>query len=232
MIRKLARILTWMFIAYTVYAFVVVEGVLAIQQDPFDCKLKGDFVIPISRGEIVRSDKAFEDSVIGPLAVSIPSGTYRITLASFDDHDETDSTQPNESWFLLLSNGQATSAISDLPDADRFITEVVNEGMVIRDAIIEVTAVHVVFPDKRSPNSVVPLCASFTLIQEPTATPTTNPTATEIPPTATLPSPTETSVPTATSIPPTSTPKPTWTPQIVPTYCHPETGTCTDGGTG
>ncbi len=193
-------------------------------QDPFACGL-GGIEVPISRGEIVRSDKTENDARLGPIAADIPAGTYRIELASFDDHDESDSTQPNESWFLELGNGQRTGSISDLPDKDQFIREIIHESFEINGGIKTITAVHSVYPDKSSPNSVVPLCASFTLLEE--ATPIV--TATEAP-TATLPPATSTPDPTATSVPATLTP--TWTPQVVPTYCHPDTGTCTDGGTG
>ena len=99
---------------------------------------------------------------------------------------------------------------------------------------MKVWAIHRFHPDKSSPNSVTPVCAAFTLIQEPTATATA--TNTGIPatatPTATLPPATETPEPTAT-IEPTETPKPpTPTNDPIPTYCNPDTGNCTNAGNG
>jgi hypothetical protein len=203
--------------------FVFGFGFAVIQQ-PVNCSFVGGGVIAFPEKKI-RTDKTEAESVTETVSVSLATGTYEIWLESYDEHDQTDATQPNEQWHVLFGNGQVSGTIRDLDDKEVQISEMVNSAFVLTDAISEVTAVHSFYPDKSSPNSVVPVCASFVRIDQPTVTPTT----TDEPPTATI-EPTATAIATGT-LEPSATPAPTFTPQAVPTYCHPDNG-CTPGGTG
>jgi hypothetical protein len=202
--------------------FVLGFGFAVIQQ-PVSCLMIKNNIVIFPEKKI-RTDKTEAESVTETVAVRLAPGTYEIWLESYDEHDQTDATQPNEQWHVLFGNGQASGTIRDLGDTEVQISEMVNGAFVLTDAISEVTAVHSFYPDKSSPNSVVPVCASFVRIDQPTVTPTT----TDEPPTATI-EPTATAIATGT-LEPSATPQPTFTPQVVPTYCGP--AGCTPGGTG
>ena len=98
----------------------------------------------------------------GPYWVTIPSGTYDITLASFDSHKETgEQGEASERWQLkMLDSGGlllgVTALTSDLPDADDVRVEKVNVGFVVPSDIAKLRPFH---PDEG--NDIRPLCAAF-----------------------------------------------------------------------
>jgi hypothetical protein len=127
--------------------------------------------------ERMRSDKSESGAKKGPFPLSLSAGTYEVTLASYDDHSaDSDPTQPKEQWYMQLRTlfGDiiaTTNDISDLPDDDDYIVEVVNTALVLGQNVKNVMAVHSAYPDKTSPNSVVPICAAFKKKQEEPKTP-------------------------------------------------------------
>ena len=54
----------------------------------------------------------------GPFAISLPAGTYDITLVAHDlhSHDSTVNTQPHEQFVVRLDNGYVSPPSADIPD--------------------------------------------------------------------------------------------------------------------
>lgn len=134
------------------------------------CSLSGgdDTTVLLFSGQGIRSDQAETDAFVS-LSASVPAGTYEITLQSYDDHSGVPEEQPNERWFLQLkrANGDiiaSTQSISDLPTDESSLVEVVETGFDLAETAVSITAMHAVYPDGTSPNSIEPICASFRLI--------------------------------------------------------------------
>ncbi|MDX1535592.1 MAG: NEW3 domain-containing protein [Candidatus Spechtbacterales bacterium] len=113
---------------------------------------------------VLRSDKE-SDREHGPVPFSLSAGTYNITLASFDDHtDKLHQTQLEEQWHLELLNGTTSvftsNDISDLPNSDNYITELVNTGAVVSINTDMIKVYHAT-DSTDSPNSIYPVCATF-----------------------------------------------------------------------
>jgi putative cell wall-binding protein len=112
----------------------------------------------------IRADLGSPEATKGPIDVSIPSGTYSITLVSYDDHVSQTTPQPQERWFVKAFSGTelvfVSNAISDLRDDLSMITETVNAAAVISSPITSIVITHDAFKDA-NPNSIVPLCVSF-----------------------------------------------------------------------
>ncbi len=159
----------------------VAAGVLLVQQQqdyeerasdrvtPLVCPLDpqaGRTIITFNE-KVLRTDKTDVDSYTGPFAVSMPQGTYKVTLVSYDNHsDKTSQQQIKEFYRLSLkgSNGNevvSSNPISDLPESQDFLTEVVNTNLTVSSPVSSVVAIHPAYPDTTSPNSVVPVCAAI-----------------------------------------------------------------------
>ncbi|KKW20076.1 MAG: hypothetical protein UY63_C0002G0035, partial [Parcubacteria group bacterium GW2011_GWA2_51_10] len=114
----------------------------------------------------IRSDQTAADAKLGPAAALLAAGTYNVTLASYDDHvSKPLDVQPNESWFVRLYDAGNTlvafsNAISDLPNNQDTLTELVQSGLVVSSPIASLDAFHAVYPDA-NPNSIVPICVAF-----------------------------------------------------------------------
>lgn len=109
---------------------------------------------------------------LGPIPVNIPAGTYNITLVSFDDHIErpNEKAQKQESWFLQAQNGQGniifeSNFISDLPEGQNILEELVQEDVKITQDIAGLLARHLLdvqgFGEGKTAESVTPVCAAF-----------------------------------------------------------------------
>jgi hypothetical protein len=156
---------------------------------------------------------------------SIQPGTYKITLASYDDHTQKpDQNQPNESWFLHIKDSSrhafvTTKAISDLPDDSDSLVEVVENSLEINQQIHYIMGQHAAHPSSE-PNTVRAVCAAFDLLSAPEESPAPTPSATpSISPTATV---------SPTSTPTTSpTPSPSSSPSVAPNPSPTQTATPT-----
>jgi hypothetical protein len=104
----------------------------------------------------------------------IPSGTYDVTLESFDYHSsKPGQTQTSESYFLrLLDESDVkivdTNAISDLLDDQDILVQKVNTNLYVGDDIGSIIAIH--FCDEStgnncdlSHNSIRSVCVAFDL---------------------------------------------------------------------
>ena len=136
------------------------------------CQLyPGDDDVLIETGDFLRSDKDQASAEGSAIDVSIPSGKYNVTLQSYDDHlSKPGQVQPNESWYLKLSDGGGvfgqTSSISDLPDDEDYLIETVDTDFVVATDIKKVQAIHTAYPDS-NPNSVRAVCALFEKVEDP-----------------------------------------------------------------
>ncbi|MDP2704955.1 MAG: DUF5011 domain-containing protein [bacterium] len=135
-------------------------------------------------GGKIRSDQTLADSMKSE-SVSLSAGTYDINLVAFDAYaDRVNVSQPQESWHLNLKNGSTDVLVTGgTPDlADNIIaatsTLLVSDA-VLADSVDTAIAVHDVYPDNTSPNSVVPVCVVFDKKSEPSQ-PKVNITASKI----------------------------------------------------
>lgn len=99
------------------------------------------------------------------ISVAIPTGTYDITLVSYDDHTAETQTQPSEQWTLHMKTADGGTAgvsnlIGDLPDGQNDITQTVNLHYYIAGPIASVTARHAIGYDQ-SNNSITAVCVAF-----------------------------------------------------------------------
>lgn len=113
-------------------------------------------------GEKIYSDRTEDEASTDPIYTTIPPGTYKITLASYDDHsDQTAPEQPAEKWRLLFYNqnnvlvGKSDST-GDLPTNIDCIEQVVDTAFTLEQTVRSVAAFHSAYPNSGSPNSVIP----------------------------------------------------------------------------
>jgi hypothetical protein len=125
-------------------------------------------IVDFSDGAKIRSDQSSSQATSGPVNTAISAGTYKVSLASFDGYvNRIGANQPNEKWFAILKSGSQTVATTgnttDLRDDLAFVkkVDVVNNTLLVSQAIDAVTAFHSVYPDNSSANSVEPVCAAF-----------------------------------------------------------------------
>ncbi len=133
----------------------------------------GAIVVDISDELLLAWDA--DKSMAGPIAVSVPAGSWDVYLTSFDDHsNKTHQSQLEEQWYLEGRLGDAvvftTGTTPDLPESTDVAWFSVG-SITTTQAIDSVVAVHAAYPDSFEPHSVAPLCAAF----YPAGTSTVNP---------------------------------------------------------
>ncbi len=128
----------------------------------------GDTTVVNFDGSRIRSDLGESRSRTDIEDVTLAAGDYKITLVSWDGYNGRQNvTQPNERYFVRLFNGNSTVAdtgsIRDVTDRVReaTMTEVVNNTLSVSQTITDIQAIHTVYPDNSSPNSLNPICAKF-----------------------------------------------------------------------
>ena len=145
----------------------VVEPEPEIGYCPLELK-DGRTIVDFSAETVrLRSDSS-ESQSKESFNVSIPAGTYDVTLVGADAYeDRVNVSQPNESYFLELFSGSASIAFTGFLDdlLDNVIaatsTTVVNTKFSIAQDIDSVVATHSVYPDTSSSNSITIVCAAF-----------------------------------------------------------------------
>jgi len=151
-------------------AFTFLPAVPASAATSVTCPLlpqSGRTIINIddASGLTLRSDRDNQKTK-GPVAVSIPAGSYDVTLVSYDDHTHKQGqVQPNEQWKLILKNSGSdvvatTASISDLPSDQDWLTEKVNSDFSVAEDVSSATAFHDAYPSGNA-NSIFPICAAF-----------------------------------------------------------------------
>ena len=175
-------------------ALLIVAGAVLIAVSPVSADgeavqcadLSFDFDT-LGQGPLTKNNPTF-----GPVAVSVPAGTYDIILVSSDPTHAPGAytDQMHESWFLVTDSGFTSPVTPDLADAD-LSTSIVINGINL-GATTQITAVWA--GQAPSFDSVHP-AVTFRCVIEPSTTTTAGPTTT-------LPA-TSTTVP--TTLPATST---------------------------
>jgi len=120
------------------------------------------------------SNQGLSEASAGPVAVDLPAGTYSVSLFSWDSYASRDtaSVQPNESFKVVLENEGGvvaeTNATTDLVDGVDAASneEEVNSDLVLSEAVTSATALHAVYPDGSSTNSLRASCAAFDLVND------------------------------------------------------------------
>jgi len=171
-------------LAILVSAFIVLIPVSANAETAPACPLlpqPGRTIIMLGAGQeksavFIRSDLTAAEATFGPVPAPIPSGTYDVTLMSWDSHfaQGLSVIQPYESFFLRLYDAgsslvASTNAISDLPADEETRIELVQTGLIISSPIASLDAIHSEFggPGASFANSIVPICAAFDLVPPP-----------------------------------------------------------------
>ncbi len=114
-------------------------------------------------GKLIVSHLSESEARTNPVDVLIPSGYYKITLASSDDHISKPTPQLKEIWHLEFYNAQGklitkSNSISDLLDEQNCFMEVVDDSLFISETVTLVYGFHGAFGDEDR-NSVVPVFA-------------------------------------------------------------------------
>ncbi len=115
------------------------------------------------------------ETYVGPVSVTVPSGTYVVSLASYDGYTgRRTAVQTSERWFLELANSTQkveSGIIADVPDPTNSdyakIEEMVNQALYIPFDVTHAYARHaVVFGgiSGTGANSLNPICASLDLV--------------------------------------------------------------------
>ena len=100
----------------------------------------------------------------GPYTISLPAGTYDITMHSFDDHVDHPGQveQTQEQWYFMLDSGYTSPASSDIPDESTSTVDTF-EGVIIGES----KAISVHHLGQGGVNSVGPTCVGFTTVVTP-----------------------------------------------------------------
>jgi len=102
----------------------------------------------------------------GPVATTLPTDNYKVTLVSYDDHTgKGGQGQTQERYFLKLINSggstvASTNSISDLAENQDWLTEQVETNFNIPQTVTSVVAFHTVYPNSGF-ESIYPICAAF-----------------------------------------------------------------------
>lgn len=139
----------------------------------------------------------------GPFDISLPAGTYDITLVSNDNHPnpEYQPAQTQEQWYVALDNGFTSPPSNDIPgDQTRTVTTFASVE------VAEATAISVHHLQSGGINSVNVECVGFTPTAPPETTTTTPPETTTTAPPETTTSTTEVTEIIEVAVPTTETP--------------------------
>lgn len=129
----------------------------------------------------------------GPFAITLPAGTYDITMLSNDNHPSPDyqPLQTQEQWYFTLSSGYVSPPTNDIPnDQTHMVTRV---GAVELASASSITVEHL---RQGNINSVNVECIGFTPVDVPDDIDIAAPTAPDEPDIAAPTAPVEVEVPT------------------------------------
>ncbi len=110
---------------------------------------------------------------IGPIAATIPAGEYTVDYVSYDNHTgHGGQNQNEETWTFTATNNNSevyTSApTADIPEETDIVTGSFGK-VTLTDSVDAITFDHTVrsWNDSTSPESVYPVCVSFTPVDQP-----------------------------------------------------------------
>jgi len=124
-------------------------------------------------GSKLRSDMNGAQAQSGPYSVALDAGTYTVETFSWDGYRGRESmNQPDESWYLEYLHNSST-VVGDSPRTSDLADNVIEahtsdnfSNVNVNQAADSVRVRHATFSDTSSPNSVVPICAAFTKVED------------------------------------------------------------------
>ncbi len=125
------------------------------------------------------------------IPVSMPAGTYNVSLQGFDSHSQHGGQNQAYEQFnvvFLNANGTSIGAVGpslDIPENQNY-SPINTRKVVINENITGIYSAHAYLNDTSSPNSLLALCAGFVAVNTPTNTPPPTPTVNPTP-TPTIP---------------------------------------------
>lgn len=154
---------TWFVGFSAIFAVIAVmhgSNAVVAQAAPLSCGAS-DYVI--EQPQILLSHDQ-GGAFIGPVAVSVPAGSYNLSTMSYEDHiGSNDPTQDNETWYFEGYNQSGdvvyTSPVTtDIPDDENYAFD--DFGVVVIPELHAIRWVHNAYPDP-SYQSVFPSCIQF-----------------------------------------------------------------------
>lgn len=110
-----------------------------------------------------------DGSSTGPFSISVPAGTYDITVQSWLGFEDI-AADTMEQWFFTTDTGY-TSPVTTDSSPELIFGQVFSDQTLAAD-VSEITLFHAA-PDGDRPNSVHPLCVGFTAVDAPEEVPAT-----------------------------------------------------------
>lgn len=110
------------------------------------------------------------------VAKTIPAGTYKVTLESWDAHSQNGGGgQTREQYKLELKDSAnkvltTTGASADIPDNADYKKSLLSQSVIVQAGTSKITPVHAAYVDNSSHNSLTAVCATFDLVSSPQAT--------------------------------------------------------------
>ena len=148
---------TWVTLVAVVSVFLVLSGAarLGAAQDVGLCS--GDTVLVFTDARLLNADG---QNIGGPYALELLAGTYTVTAGSYDGHDGTQSTQPQEQWRVAANSGWLSPFTADIADVAQTSITLFSNQIIPAD----VSSIELVHLGEGGVNSVSPVCVGFTRV--------------------------------------------------------------------
>ncbi|OGE73553.1 MAG: hypothetical protein A3I07_03870 [Candidatus Doudnabacteria bacterium RIFCSPLOWO2_02_FULL_42_9] len=127
----------------------------------------GRIVVPLMdrTDDALIDNGSWEQSIVVNNDVTIPAGTYNITVATFDDRTGLTPDQDYEQVTMVLLAGEdelTSNPTPDLPLNKEWLISTVNTNFVIAEEVSTVAAIHSAYYNP-NPHGVKAICAAFDL---------------------------------------------------------------------
>lgn len=148
---------TWVVLVAAVSVFLVLSGGarLGAAQDGGLCS--GDTVLVFTDARLLNVDG---QNIGGPYALKLAAGTYTMTAGSYDGHDGTQSTQPQEQWRVAANSGWLSPFTADIADVAQTSITLFSNQIIPAD----VSSIELIHLGEGGVNSVSPVCVGFTRV--------------------------------------------------------------------
>lgn len=148
---------TWVVLVAAVSVFLVLSGGarLGAAQDAGLCS--GDTVLVFTDARLLNVDG---QNIGGPYALKLAAGTYTMTAGSYDGHDGTQSTQPQEQWRVAANSGWLSPFTADIADVAQTSITLFSNQIIPAD----VSSIELIHLGEGGVNSVSPVCVGFTRV--------------------------------------------------------------------
>jgi len=174
-----------MSVILTALLFALIIGEVHAQSCPFHQQADRTIINFPDNGPIVSNeDLAHAIRVVQLGYTSTEPVVVDISLYGYDSYSSrVNVSQPNEKYYITFRNGGAVLATSnstnDLADNVAFaeVNQTVNYSLYVPAGVDNIVAVHGVYPDTSSPNSLHPVCAAIDVMPTPSCSASFSPTS-------------------------------------------------------